>query len=129
MLPNPVFWHRKVFSIFLFLLVFPFLPFSFPPMLPSPSLPLFLAHYDNMETYQKVSTFTLKLHFTAGPLSSALIIYVLPSTTFYQGSFSYSFPSFLPSFLPPFPSFLLPVFSPFPSLSLSLSVSIFFHST
>lgn len=113
------------FSSFLFLLVFPFLPSSFLPVLPSPPLLLFLAHYDNMEKSQKVSTFILKLHFISVSLFSTLIIYVLPSIIFCQGSFSYSFPSFLSSFLPSFPSFLLLLSSPFPFLSLSLFLSSF----
>ena len=90
-------------------------------MLPSPPLPLFLAHYDNMEKSQTVSTFILKLHFISVSLSSTLIINVLPSIIFCQGSFSYSSPSFLSSFLPSFPSFLLPLSSPFPFLFLFLS--------
>ena len=96
-------------------------------MLPSPPLPLFLAHYDNMEKSQKVSTFILKLHFISVSLSSTLIINVLPSIIFCQGSFSYSFPSILSSFLPSFPpSSLLPFSFP-PSLCFFLLSQYLIH--
>lgn len=53
------FCHGEFFLFFFSF--FSFLPPSFLPMLPSPPLPLFLVHYDNMEKSQKESYFYIKI--------------------------------------------------------------------